>query len=237
MAKTTIDRKDYYFTSWMDSKPVHGLSTLPTTKSMVQRKVKVRPDAPFRVANVPRPDMWRYYNCGMGGTDLHDQFNKYYRTTVRCNKWPIRIFAHFITSCVTNAYILYKSFLDLETTDMHLKDFILEMITEVSDAFVDPEEEKKKKEEEAEDNDSGSDNGVAQQRGLYKKRKKLPASVRLDNDGHYCRTVRNSENDTIRNRGCCRVCSKKVSTKCHKCDAFLCIEISGTETCFESFHK
>jgi Transposase IS4 len=95
MAKTRINGHDYYFTSWMDSRPVHGLSTLPTTKSTVQRKIKERPDAPFRTVLVPRPDMWKWYNLGMGGTDLHDQFNKYYRTTVRCNKWPIRIFTHF----------------------------------------------------------------------------------------------------------------------------------------------
>ena len=48
MSKTTIDGHHYYFRAWMDSRPVHGLSTLPTTKSTVQRKVKERPDAPFR---------------------------------------------------------------------------------------------------------------------------------------------------------------------------------------------
>jgi Transposase IS4 len=111
IVKTERGNFSYYFISWMDSRPVHGLSALPTTVSMTKRKVKENPKAPFRSIEVPRPDIWGYYNQGMGGTDLHDQFNKYYRTTVRCNKWPIKIYTHFITSCVTNSYILYKSFM------------------------------------------------------------------------------------------------------------------------------
>ena len=111
MVKTERGNFSYYFISYMDSRPVHGLSTLPTTVSMTKRKVKENPKALFRTIEVPRPDIWGYYNQGMDGTDLHDQFNKYYRTTVRCNKRPIRIYTHFITSCVTNSYILYKSFM------------------------------------------------------------------------------------------------------------------------------
>ena len=137
MAKTVIDGNPYYFTSWMDSRPVHGLSTLPTTKSSVPRKMREGPDAPFRVVQVLRPDMWHWYNHGMGGTDLHDQFNKYYRTTVRCNKWPVRIYTHFITSAVTNAYILYKNFTNLETKDVSLKVFIQEMLALVVTDFDD----------------------------------------------------------------------------------------------------
>jgi Transposase IS4 len=126
--KTIRNGKPYYFVSWMDSRPVHGLSTLPTTQSLVQRKSKAEGSEVFRVISVPRPDLFDWYNHGMGGTDLHDQFNKYYRTQVRCNKWPIRIYTHFLTSCVTNAYIVYKSIKKLHTKDLSLKSFILAII-------------------------------------------------------------------------------------------------------------
>jgi Transposase IS4 len=142
MSKTPIEGKPYYFTSWMDSRPVHGLSTLPTTQSLVQRKAKAEGSEVFKNISVPRPDMWGWYNHGMGGTDLHDQFNKYYRTQVRCNKWPIRIYMHFMTSCVTNAYILYKSIKNLQTKDLSLKDFILELITTMG-ADLDEEEKRR----------------------------------------------------------------------------------------------
>lgn len=243
MAKTVIDKNPYYFTSWMDSRPVHGLSTLPTTKSMVQRKTKETPDAPFTVTEVPRPDMWGYYNHGMGGTDLHDQFNKYYRTTVRCNKWPIRIFTHFLTSCVTNAYILYKSAYGLETKDISLKTFIQEIIALVKVNFDDNRKaEAKQAKEEAKqaarvDSDSGSDDEAPRRNDEYKKRKKLPVHVRLDNEGHYARLIKSTENDKIKNRGGCRMCKAKVSTKCHKCDAYLCIDSTGDTTCFERFYE
>lgn len=172
MMKTVRGLYSYYFTSWMDSRPVHGLSTLPTTKSLIKRMVKENPKAPFKTIEVPRPDMWEYYNHGMGGTDLHDQFNKYYRTTVRCNKWPIRIFTHFITSCVTNSYILYKSFLELDTKDIALKDFIQEMLSDLEHSYDGGVGKKKKANAEPVDSDSGSDNEVAdqEQRGPYKKR-------------------------------------------------------------------
>ena len=54
----------------------------------------------------------------MGGTDLHDQFNKYYRTTVRCNKWPIKIFTHFITSCVTVVWGALPDIADTQVDDL-----------------------------------------------------------------------------------------------------------------------
>ena len=240
MAKTTIDGYDYYFTSWMDSRPVHGLSTLPTTKSMVQRKVKETPDAPFRTVLVPRPDMWKWYNHGMGGTDLHDQFNKYYRTTVRCNKWPVRIFTHFITSCVTNAYILFKSFHGYETKDFSLKAFILNIISAMSENYHDSSDDEKQA-VEPDDSDSGSDNEVPQssedkKRGEYKKRVKLPDHRRLDTEGHYARLTRSHEGQKIRDRGACRLCKAKVSTRCHRCDAYLCIDSTNDPTCFETFH-
>ena len=241
MSKTTIDGHDYYFTAWMDSRPVHGLSTLPTTKSTVQRKVKERPDAPFRTVLVPRPDMWKWYNHGMGGTDLHDQFNKYYRTTVRCNKWPIRIFTHIITACVTNAYILFKSFHGYETKDYSLKAFILRIIASMAQNYHDSSDEGEKQEVESDDSDSGSDGEVPQKsednkRGDYKKRKELPDQMRLDTEGHYARLTRSHEGQKIRDRGSCRLCKAKVSTKCHKCDAYLCIDSTNDPTCFETFH-
>ena len=240
MAKTVIDGNCYYFTSWMDSRPVHGLSTLPTTKSMVARKMREGPEEPFRIIQIPRPDMWNWYNHGMGGTDLHDQFNKYYRTTVRCNKWPVRIFTHFITSAVTNAYILYKSYRSLETKDISLKTFIQEMLTIVTTDFDIPSEDENKEEVESDDSDSGSDyddNNVPAEKKEYKKRKIIPNEVRLDNEKHYARQVKSKSGDKIRHRGGCQNCKAKVSTKCHKCDAFLCIDSTGDKTCFEIFHE
>jgi hypothetical protein len=100
------------------------------------------------------------------------------------------------------------------------------------------EERKEQRKANAEhvDSDGGSDNEVTERRGQYRKRKKIPVNVRLDNEGHYARLSKSNEVDTIRNRGGCRMCKTKVSTKCHKCDAFLCIDSTGDSTCFEKFH-
>lgn len=227
MSKTDIDGHSYYFTAWMDSRPVHGLSTLPTTKSMVQRKMKEDPNGPFRTVQVPRPDMWRWYNYGMGGTDLHDQFNKYYRTTVRCNKWAIRIYTHFITSCVTNAYILYKSAYDLETKDLSLMSFIMEVLSDVAS---------KPQQVAPDSDDSDSEDEENRVRGQYKKRKKVDSAAQYDLKSHWPVKLKHFHGEGKLIRGGCRVCKQKVSTKCKKCDAYLCLEGDGDMSCFEEFH-
>ena len=94
---------------------------------------------------------------------------------------------------------------------------------------------------EPDDSDSGSDNGVPQssedkKRGEYKKRVKLPDHRRLDTEGHYARLTRSHEGQKIRDRGACRLCKAKVSTRCHRCDAYLCIDSTNDPTCFETFH-
>ena len=62
----------------------------------------------FQISRNTRKRFILFPNRNMGGTDLHDQFNKYYRTTVRCNKWPIRIYTHYITSSVTNFLLFFN---------------------------------------------------------------------------------------------------------------------------------
>jgi hypothetical protein len=47
------------------------------------------------------------YNSVMGGKDLADQLCLYIHTSLRSNKWPVRIFTHLFTLTVTNVHILY----------------------------------------------------------------------------------------------------------------------------------
>jgi hypothetical protein len=138
MVKALISGVVVYFTSWMESKPVYGLSTLPTDKDIVQRKEK-NSAGQFTLTSIWRPTMWSFDNLGMGGTDLYDQLNQYYRTMVRCNRWPIRIFNHFLHSAVTNAYILYREKNNLQAVDLSLQEFISILLDDIAALPDDPD--------------------------------------------------------------------------------------------------
>ena len=68
---TTLQNENYYFTCWMDNKPVHMLSTYRTGRGEVLRNTSVA--GKYEKINVMRGD----YNAGMGGTDLSDQYLSY----------------------------------------------------------------------------------------------------------------------------------------------------------------
>ena len=96
-----------YQTSWMDSKPVHLLSTFPPNFAPCSRGGRT-PTGGFTVVNVPRPTVIAAYNQGMGGTDKIDQLVNYYDDRYRTLKWQMRIYMHFLHVAVVNASILYN---------------------------------------------------------------------------------------------------------------------------------
>jgi hypothetical protein len=215
-----IDGVKVFFTSWMDSKPVHGLSTLHTQKERVLRKEK---DAAgnFDPQEIWRPTMWKYYNIGMGGTDLHDQLGQYYCTMVRCYKWAIRIFTHFLHCAVINAHILYKA---KTGSDCSLKEFTELLIKEIAALPDDDGEE--------EDEIVGEKRrSFGKASGFIKSPNRKKARVVHDPENFHYVT------QDLTKRARCLVCSKNgVSTRCGLCDAPVCIKGYGDENCFRKFH-
>ena len=86
---TQLGNETYYFTCWMDNKPVHMLSSYQTGKASIFRNSST--GGVYEKLQLKRPTIIGDYNAGMGGTDLNDQLLSYYRTTVRTKKWPTRI--------------------------------------------------------------------------------------------------------------------------------------------------
>jgi hypothetical protein len=122
-----LEKRDWYiyFHAWMDSKPVSLLSTFQVSTQMCFRKTYDWRDR-FIHLPIPRPGIIAIYNHAMGGTDLSDQLGTYIRTTLRANKWPVRIFTHFIDLTVANAHILYKGIKDRGTYS--IIDYITDLI-------------------------------------------------------------------------------------------------------------
>lgn len=111
-----IDGVSLFANAWMDSKPVHTLSTFISYSVEVTRNWK---DADNRHVQLllNQPSSIKLYNQGMGGTDQFDQRLAYYRTPLKTVKWQPRVFIHFFYCSVVNAYILHRETLKLEAAD------------------------------------------------------------------------------------------------------------------------
>jgi hypothetical protein len=211
--EASIDGNKYYFTAWMDNNPVHILSTFPPRDKPIKRNSKNK-NGDYEQITLPRPDIIGTYNSGMGGTDLFDQYGSYYRTTIRCKRWQVRFFTHFLHAACTNAYIIYK---DIHMTTISYLDFLTMLINELATVEV--------------DSDSEMEKSIVQTppRTYQYRTTWLKDMSRLSG-------IHNPIVVTKHERRCCIVCpgNKKVNTCCSTCNVALCFD--KKDSCWEKFH-
>ena len=103
---------------WIDSKPVHFLSTIhapehdaavPAAERIVKRKGKRGDRDGLDVAS---PPCIRAYNEHMGGVDFADRIIKYYNCVRRSSKWNRRVVFHLLELAIHNAYVIESYFKD-----------------------------------------------------------------------------------------------------------------------------
>lgn len=124
MSKRIINGQSYYLISWMNYKPVHILSTFPTTKSNERIISNTDNSKNTKSDNLPEPDIYKCYKNGQLSVEFHEDVDKNYRPNINSNRWEVHIFAHIIYSIVTNSYILHQSFYNFDANDLSLLDFI-----------------------------------------------------------------------------------------------------------------
>ena len=61
-----------------------------------------------RVVVISQPKMIQFYNNGMGGVDLLDQFRAKYRVAFRKRVWYFPLFRFLLNSSVVNGWILFR---------------------------------------------------------------------------------------------------------------------------------
>ena len=122
--KTEIDGQDFYYTAWMDKKPVHIiLSTFSLSCKEVKRAiVSLSEDSMTSSAYTDLSAVGIIYNYGMGGADRFDQKLSYYRINLRTRKWKRKIDTHLIMNvAVVNSHILQnKESRNLDRTHRYL---------------------------------------------------------------------------------------------------------------------
>ena len=227
-----VEKRDWYvyFHAWMDNKPVSLLSTFQVSSQICYRKTFDWTGS-FIQLQVPRPGVVAIYNHAMGGTDLSDQLGSYIRTTLRANKWPVRIFTHFIDLTVANAHIIYKGIKDRGTYS--IIDFITDLIPGLL-AYDAPHEDTPIPDLSCDvftDTPPEINPRTARRHSWYtnpthidiRTNKQLP---------HYL--------EAGHSRSWCRYCNeRKVQTACVTCQAALCLPTKGEgeASCFVMFHS
>ena len=232
-ASAVVPGGTLYFTSWQDSKPVHILSTFPTSIVEVNRNAKDKKTGAYAPQQLKQPTVVKTYNYGMGGSDKMDQMISYYKTRVRSRNWQHRIMTHFLGVAAVNAHILYcTKFPDPADEHHHLKEFLLGLVRDwATPAASDP------------------DLGTAASgtmRTAARTQASVPDSVRLHGSHtprHLKQTSLDEEGNRVDTRRRCAFCGKsKCIMECTKCNVGLCIpekfykDSISDLSCWEMWH-
>jgi hypothetical protein len=92
---------------WFDNKPVYIASNFIGIGEL--KKVNRWDKVKKQYVQIDIPEIVAKYNQNMGGVDFLDQMIGYYRVFIKSNKWPLRVFSHFLDFALVSAYFEYKN--------------------------------------------------------------------------------------------------------------------------------
>lgn len=220
--KAERGQNTFYFTAWMDTKPVHMLSTYESFASTVRR---TRLGGAYQRIEIRRPTVIADYNKGMGGTDRGDQQAVYYRFNHRTVKWQHRIISHFLMSAAVNAFIL--SCAKPTTKSSAFLPFLHQLLGELAEsnaAYNESDEDEPAVNDVPAGQPHMSANFVQRSGGWQHDFRRLTAShTPLFFPGEQGRCKAN--------------CGNRTQMKCAECDAWLCKSTSLEGKCWQRFHS
>jgi hypothetical protein len=121
--KTSVNGHQMWAISWMDSKPVHMISSIPGKIGRAFRRFKVK--GTWSKGFFSCPTDIALYNQYMGGVDRADQRMSYFKFHVRCKRAYMHLFFFYIMLNAHNARIAYADLTGNE--DMTTREFIKEL--------------------------------------------------------------------------------------------------------------
>ncbi|XP_068083226.1 piggyBac transposable element-derived protein 3-like [Anabrus simplex] len=224
---------------WKDNRSVLLLSSCvgsepPTTCKRWSKEEKKK-------VVIPQPLIVKYYNEKMGGVDLCDRFMSYYRCYIRTNKWPVRMFNHFIDLIIVNCWIMYHRWcagsgiirqkrLSLMDYKMHVGKALINF-KDISYINIRKRGGPPSASTNPVDEDDDSEDDMDKQ-GTVKVRRvqsqPIP-EVRFDNIGHLPKFVDAKNASKCRRPGC----RSKTRVVCTKCGMYLC---ALKNNCFWHYH-
>lgn len=228
--RITVDNITYYFTCWMDKKPVHLLSTIKPEYTYVNRKEK-NGNGEWEIRPIKIPTLILLYNKSMGGTDLFDQFGSYYRSTLKSVKWHIRLISHFFVAACINANILYQG---NKATTAHHNDQQLKFMVKIIDQWS-GFEEVQDKDQNDEDEEEAPIVVAPSERTEYESRKYRNELIRdWETRVSGIHTVQYVPNN---NRKYCTVCRQsRTRHMCLECNVYCHVSGETDNNCWHTLH-
>jgi hypothetical protein len=233
---TTVDGVTMYVCAWLDTKPVHILSTIPSSVGECQRRVKE--GGAWGEKDFPRPSQIGKYNHGMKGTDLGDQKTAYYAPLMKGNSWSPRVLTDATQRMIVNAQILFKKQQVAKklTTREYQRAVILGLCAPHLKKLGNPDPA------EAPEDLLRLDNKRTRKQWCEDP---LRPGCRGRKGGHIhviktCQITegRIDNKEFTKKRGDCKICGKSCSTFCVACEVFLCIDVAdmSCKSCDDIFH-
>ncbi len=228
---STFQQFTFYFTAWMDKKPVHMLSTIPSAISSCIRQVKQGANALWTRMQFPIPAIIKIYNKFMGGTDGFDWRIASFRPKITTKSWVPKVLIHLLNASMVNSYLLYKwHYGKLGTVDekrFPLSEYVELIIAELAEEFI---------------NSKIQTTAASLGSNTRTKRSWNLDAFRTSGQHFPVQTlILNSENreksDNKYRRSDCIMCHRRVPTSCEQCGIFLCLDAPvDYENCWKQFH-
>lgn len=213
--ESKINEDGIIIIKWMDSKPVHLISTFVGVRPVedINRYVKeVKSKVP-----VACPKAVKVYNSTMGGVDLSDMLMSLHQIPSKSSRrFYFPMVGYLLDMCLTNAWLMYKrdsELLKLDLEHENSKQFRLAISESLTAG-------------------TRSSRGLPSlDRSLSKSLVRKPTAARPVDD---VRTDGKDHWPQIKEKGRCRYCSKLTRITCSKCNCRLCL-VDG-RNCFTQFH-
>ena len=228
-----------YFTAWIDSKPVHLLSTFQGFLSTCFRRVSeatgwVRKELPI-------PSIIHIYNKGMGGTDGMDQWLEMFRPkSIKTTTWLPKVFIHVINIAVVNSFIIHK-IVEQKDKRYTLTEYVRDLMVELANYYYD-ELSQNLLLAQSSRNETQAVKGKrlkTLQKDHFRLLGALHQPTKLSLIEGSVREEKNRKRNHYENncykRSKCILCHSSTSTYCNTCDVYLHINENGKE-CWKIFH-
>jgi len=249
----SVNSMDSTVVLWLDNKPVYMASNVDQEEpvGMCQRYNRKE----RRYVGVPQPAINSEYNKAMGGVDLLDNSIKNYAISTRVRKWYWAIYTWFLNVCMVQAWRLFRAFHKEKSKlqqqkekeedarwEEEMEDSNLPRATVEEDRKERMKEKRRRRAEEKKlvemplleftrqvvdltfwKHGAGENEVTSQRAATARLTATTLAEVRFDSGRHLPLVAEV--------RGVCRVCKKRSTYRCTRCDVAL-----HTDLCFYKWH-
>ncbi|XP_047510428.1 piggyBac transposable element-derived protein 3-like [Pieris napi] len=105
--QVTNSSKDVVVLKWMDNKGVILASNFVGVGEQDEARRWNKVSKSY--ISIPRPELVRLYNNGVGGVDKTDHLISLYRIFIRSKKWTLRMIFHAIDLSLSNSWLEYQA--------------------------------------------------------------------------------------------------------------------------------